>query len=64
MNWLLTFSDGNDELTRPLPHPHHHRRIPSLHVDYKNTRIKQYRKEGRALRAEKDFRNSQLRRQS
>ncbi|KIG12381.1 hypothetical protein DB30_01540 [Enhygromyxa salina] len=26
--------------------------IPSLHVDYKNTRIKQYFKEGRALRTE------------
>ena len=26
--------------------------LPSLHVDYKNTRIKQYHKEGRALRTE------------
>ena len=26
--------------------------IPSLHVDYKKTRIKQYHKEGRALRTE------------
>jgi len=26
--------------------------IPSLHVDYKNSRIKQYHKEGRALRTE------------
>ena len=26
--------------------------IPSLHVDYKHSRIKQYRKEGRALRTE------------
>ena len=26
--------------------------IPSLHIDYKNTRIKQYHKEGRALRTE------------
>jgi len=26
--------------------------IPSLHVDYKGTRIKQYQKEGRALRTE------------
>jgi hypothetical protein len=26
--------------------------IPSLHVDYKNTRIKQYHKEGKALRTE------------
>jgi hypothetical protein len=26
--------------------------VPSLHVDYKNTRIKQYHKEGRALRTE------------
>src|SRR6185437_11474013 len=25
---------------------------PSLHVDYKNTKIKQYHKEGRALRTE------------
>jgi len=30
--------------------------VPSLHVDYKNTRIKQYHKEGRALRTEtRDF---------
>ena len=26
--------------------------VPSLHVDYKNTKIKQYHKEGRALRTE------------
>src|SRR3954471_1902657 len=26
--------------------------VPSLHVDYKNTRVKQYHKEGRALRTE------------
>ena len=26
--------------------------IPSLHVDYKHSRIKQYHKEGRALRIE------------
>jgi hypothetical protein len=26
--------------------------IPSLHLDYKHTRIKQYAKEGRALRTE------------
>ncbi len=26
--------------------------IPSLHIDYKNTRVKQYHKEGRALRTE------------
>ena len=26
--------------------------IPSLHVDYKHSRIKQYHKEGRALRTE------------
>ena len=26
--------------------------IPSLHIDYKHTRIKQYHKEGRALRTE------------
>ena len=26
--------------------------IPSLHVDYKRSRIKQYHKEGRALRTE------------
>ncbi|MGA9597179.1 MAG: hypothetical protein WBV06_13540 [Acidimicrobiia bacterium] len=24
--------------------------MPSLHIDYKNTKIKQYHKEGRALR--------------
>ncbi|HEX3204741.1 MAG TPA: hypothetical protein VHQ68_00725 [Propionibacteriaceae bacterium] len=38
--------------------------IPSLHVDYKNTKVKQYHKEGRALRTEttindtRDFRLS------
>jgi hypothetical protein len=26
--------------------------VPSLHVDYKKTRIKQYHKEGQALRTE------------
>jgi hypothetical protein len=26
--------------------------VPSLHVDYKNSKIKQYHKEGRALRTE------------
>src|SRR4029079_7939796 len=26
--------------------------VPSLHIDYKNTKIKQYHKEGRALRTE------------
>jgi hypothetical protein len=26
--------------------------VPSLHIDYKNTRVKQYHKEGRALRTE------------
>ena len=26
--------------------------VPSLHVDYKNAKIKQYHKEGRALRTE------------
>jgi hypothetical protein len=31
--------------------------IPSLHVDYKNTRIKQYHKEGRALRTETTINN-------
>jgi hypothetical protein len=31
---------------------------PSLHVDYKNTRIKQYHKEGRALRTETTINNS------
>lgn len=30
---------------------------PSLHVDYKNTRIKQYHKEGRALRTETTINN-------
>lgn len=37
--------------------------IPSLHVDYKNTKIKQYHKEGRALRTEttiNDTRNFQI----
>jgi hypothetical protein len=31
--------------------------IPSLHVDYKNTKIKQYHKEGRALRTETTINN-------
>ena len=32
--------------------------IPSLHVDYKNSRIKQYHKEGRALRTETTINNT------
>jgi hypothetical protein len=32
--------------------------VPSLHVDYKNTRIKQYHKEGRALRTETTVNNT------
>ena len=32
--------------------------VPSLHVDYKNTRIKQYHKEGRALRTETTINNT------
>jgi hypothetical protein len=32
--------------------------IPSLHLDYKNTRIKQYHKEGRALRTETTINNT------
>jgi hypothetical protein len=32
--------------------------IPSLHIDYKGTRIKQYHKEGRALRTETTINNS------
>jgi len=31
--------------------------IPSLHIDYKNTKIKQYHKEGRALRTETTINN-------
>ena len=31
---------------------------PSLHIDYKNTRIKQYHKEGRALRTETTLNNT------
>jgi hypothetical protein len=31
--------------------------IPSLHVDYKSTKIKQYHKEGRALRTETTINN-------
>ena len=31
---------------------------PSLHVDYKSTRIKQYHKEGRALRTETTINNT------
>jgi hypothetical protein len=33
--------------------------IPSLHVDYKRTRIKQYHKEGRALRTETTINNAE-----
>ena len=32
--------------------------IPSLHIDYKNTRVKQYHKEGRALRTETTINNT------
>jgi hypothetical protein len=32
--------------------------VPSLHVDYKNTRIKQYHKQGRALRTETTINNT------
>ena len=32
--------------------------IPSLHIDYKNTKIKQYHKEGRALRTETTINNA------
>jgi hypothetical protein len=32
--------------------------VPSLHVDYKNTKIKQYHKEGRALRTETTINNA------
>jgi hypothetical protein len=32
--------------------------VPSLHVDYKNTRIKLYDKEGRALRTETTINNT------
>jgi hypothetical protein len=32
--------------------------VPSLHVDYKNSRIKQYHKEGRALRTETTVNNT------
>lgn len=32
--------------------------VPSLHIDYKGTRIKQYHKEGRALRTETTINNS------
>jgi len=32
--------------------------VPSVHVDYKNTRIKQYHKEGRALRTETTIHNT------
>jgi hypothetical protein len=32
--------------------------LPSLHVDYKNTKIKQYHKEGRALRTETTINNT------
>jgi hypothetical protein len=31
--------------------------VPSVHIDYKNTRIKQYHKEGRALRTETTINN-------
>jgi hypothetical protein len=32
--------------------------VPSLHIDYKNTRVKQYHKEGRALRTETTINNT------
>jgi hypothetical protein len=32
--------------------------VPSLHVDYKNARIKQYHKQGRALRTETTINNT------
>ena len=32
--------------------------VPSLHIDYKNTRIRQYHKEGRALRTETTINNT------
>jgi hypothetical protein len=32
--------------------------VPSLHIEYKNTRIKQYHKEGRALRTETTINNT------
>jgi hypothetical protein len=32
--------------------------VPSLHVDYKSTRIKQYHKQGRALRTETTIHNT------
>jgi hypothetical protein len=32
--------------------------LPSLHIDYKNTKIKQYHKEGRALRTETTINNT------
>jgi hypothetical protein len=32
--------------------------VPSLHVDYKNSRVKQYHKEGRALRTETTINNT------
>jgi hypothetical protein len=32
--------------------------VPSLHIDYKNTRIKQYHKQGRALRTETTINNT------
>ena len=32
--------------------------VPSLHIDYKTTRIKQYHKEGRALRTETTINNT------
>ena len=42
----------------PVPHPgDHRRRHPILHVDYKNTKIKQYHKQGRALRTETTINN-------
>ena len=36
--------------------------IPSLHVDYKHSRIKQYHKEGRALRTETVVNDTPVRR--
>lgn len=42
-----------------IPHARHHPGVtPSLHIDYKWSRIKQYHKEGRALRTETTINNT------
>src|SRR5581483_2658158 len=52
-------SRGDQSDAWQLSHPHHNDGvIPSLHIDYKGTRIKQYHKAGQALRTETTINNT------